>query len=164
MQVTALHWIRQCRASWQICARMAKINHVWLTACPTRSVMPEVGSESTQSASSCLPHTHMHQNGKNQSWLAHSMLRQVSHAWNGLWESTQSASSCLPSHTNMYQNGENQSCLAHKLQYAPAGQSCLKWAQKAPTVPSAACNTPSYARRDMFLMVGWCTWKNLIAD
>jgi hypothetical protein len=50
-------------------ANMAKNNHVWPAACPSRSVMPEVGSESTQSASSCLPHTNMCQHGQNQSGL-----------------------------------------------------------------------------------------------
>jgi hypothetical protein len=47
------------------CAKMAKINHVWPTACPSRSVMPEAGLESTQSASSSLRHTNMCQNRQN---------------------------------------------------------------------------------------------------
>jgi hypothetical protein len=27
------------------CAKMAKVNYVWLAACPSRSVMPEVGHD-----------------------------------------------------------------------------------------------------------------------
>jgi hypothetical protein len=43
--------------------------------------MPELGSKSTQSDSSCLLHTNMCQNGKNESYLAHSIMpQQVSHA------------------------------------------------------------------------------------
>ena len=96
------------------CANMAKINHVWPTANPSRSVMPELGSKSTHSAYSCLPHTNMCQNNQIHSCLAHSMVQQVSHAWTDLLESTQRASSCLP-HTNMCQIGQNQSCLAHSV-------------------------------------------------
>jgi hypothetical protein len=66
------------------CARMAEINYVCPSACPSRSVMPGLCSESTQSASSCLPHTNMCQNGQNQSCLAHSMPQQVSYDWTGL--------------------------------------------------------------------------------
>jgi hypothetical protein len=52
------------------CSNMTKINYFWPAACPSRSVMPEVGLESTQSASSCLPHTNMCQIAKiNHVWL-----------------------------------------------------------------------------------------------
>jgi hypothetical protein len=57
-----------------------KMHHVWPTAYPRRSVMPEMGSERTQSASSCLPHTNMCQNGQNASCLIHSITKRVSHA------------------------------------------------------------------------------------
>jgi hypothetical protein len=43
------------------CARMAKMNHVWPTSCLSRSVMPELGSESTKSPECLqLPATHQH--------------------------------------------------------------------------------------------------------
>jgi hypothetical protein len=62
-----------------------KMNHVWSAACPRRSIMPGlIGSGSTQSASSCLPHTNMCQNGQNESCLTRSMPQQVNHAWTGL--------------------------------------------------------------------------------
>jgi hypothetical protein len=37
------------------CAKTAKINHVWPTACPKLSVMHNLGLESTQSASTKTP-------------------------------------------------------------------------------------------------------------
>jgi hypothetical protein len=55
------------------CNRMDEMNHVWPAACPSRSVMPGLGSKSTQSASSCLKHANMGWNGQNESGLAHSM-------------------------------------------------------------------------------------------
>jgi hypothetical protein len=120
-------------------ARMAKTNHVWPTACSGRSVMPETGSECTQSASSCLSNTNNCQKTKiNHVWpTACSGMPELGS------ESTQSASSCLP-HTNMHQNGQNQSSIMVGPQHAQAGQSCLKRAQKAPRVPPAACHTPQH--------------------
>jgi hypothetical protein len=58
-------------------------------------------------------------------------------------ESTQITFICLP-HTNMCQNGQNEQIFDP--QHAPAGQSCLNWAQKAPRVPPAACHTPTLAK------------------
>jgi hypothetical protein len=113
------------------CARMAKMNHVWPATCPSRSVMPGLGLESTQSVFSCLSHTNICQNGQNESCSARSMPQQVSQPQKAP-QRVLSASSCLPL-TIMFKNGEN------------GYTSCLDWARKAPRVPQAAGHTPTCA-------------------
>ena len=97
------------------CARMAKINHVWPTAFPSRSVMPDLCSDEATRVP--LDACHI---------PACARMAKINHIWPtacpsrsvipglGL-ESSQSAYSYLP-HTNMCHNGGNQSCLAHSVQ------------------------------------------------